>query len=316
MQISKLDGMEARYMALEDQLSDPSVIADQNRWRELSKEHAELGEIVFKYREYKEALKGIQDALELLDDKSQADLHELAKEELKENEEKRDALDLEIHKMLIPKDPNDGKNVILEIRAGTGGEEAALFASDLLKMYLKFAERKGWKAEIADANETDLGGFKEVTCTIEGKNAYSILKFESGVHRVQRIPETESQGRVHTSAVTVAVLPEAEDVDIERSQRQNKEKALQILKSRLYDQAMRESQSKEAADRKNQVGSGDRSERIRTYNFPQGRVTDHRINMSIYQLDDFMNGNMDAILDRLMEEDLARRMKEGEANGR
>lgn len=360
MQISKLDGMEARYMALEDQLSDPSVIADQNRWRELSKEHAELGEIVFKYREYKEALKGIQDALELLDDKSQADLHELAKEELKENEEKRDALDLEIHKMLIPKDPNDGKNVILEIRAGTGGEEAALFASDLLKMYLKFAERKGWKAEIADANETDLGGFKEVTCTIEGKNAYSILKFESGVHRVQRIPETESQGRVHTSAVTVAVLPEAEDVDIEvrredlridvyrssgaggqhinktssairlthlptgmvvtcqneRSQRQNKEKALQILKSRLYDQAMRESQSKEAADRKNQVGSGDRSERIRTYNFPQGRLTDHRINMSIYQLDDFMNGNMDAILDRLMEEDLARRMKEGEANGR
>ena len=339
MQISKLDGMEARYMALEDQLSDPSVIADQNRWRELSKEHAELGEIVFKYREYKEALKGIQDALELLDDKSQADLHELAKEELKENEEKRDALDLEIHKMLIPKDPNDGKNVILEIRAGTGGEEAALFASDLLKMYLKFAERKGWKAEIADANETDLGGFKEVTCTIEGKNAYSILKFESGVHRVQRIPETESQGRVHTSAVTVAVLPEAEDVDIEvrredlridvyRSsgaggQHINKTSSairLTHLPTGMVvtcqnDQAMRESQSKEATDRKNQVGSGDRSERIRTYNFPQGRVTDHRINMSIYQLDDFMNGNMDAILDRLMEEDLARRMKEGEANG-
>ena len=269
-------------------------------------------------------------------------------------------LDLEIHKMLIPKDPNDGKNVILEIRAGTGGEEAALFAADLLKMYIKFAERKGWKLEIADANETDLGGFKEVTCTIEGKNAYSILKFESGVHRVQRIPETESQGRVHTSAVTVAVLPEAEDVDIdikredlridvyrssgaggqhinktssairithlptgmvvtcqnERSQRQNKEKALQILKSRLYDQALRASISKEAADRKSQVGSGDRSERIRTYNYPQGRVTDHRVNMSIYQLDDFMNGNMDPILDRLMEEDLARRMKEGEANGR
>lgn len=360
MQTSKLDGMEARYITLEDQLSDPSVIADQNKWRALSKEHADLGEIVFKYREYKEALQEIQDALDILDDKSQADLHDLAKEELKEGEEKRDALDLEIHKMLIPKDPNDGKNVILEIRAGTGGEEAALFAADLLKMYLKFAERKGWKVEIADTNETDLGGFKEVTCTIDGKNAYSILKFESGVHRVQRIPETESQGRVHTSAVTVAVLPEAADVDIEvrredlridvyrssgaggqhinktssairlthlpsgmvvtcqneRSQRQNKEKALQILKSRLYDQALRESQSKEAADRKNQVGSGDRSERIRTYNFPQGRVTDHRINMSIYQLEDFMNGNMDAILDRLMEEDLARRMKEGEANGR
>lgn len=313
-----------------------------------------------KYREYKEADQAVKDAKEILEDKSQADLHDLAKEDLKENEKKMEELDLEIHKMLIPKDPNDGKNVILEIRAGTGGEEAALFAADLLKMYIKFAERKGWKLEIADANETDLGGFKEVTCTIEGKNAYSILKFESGVHRVQRIPETESQGRVHTSAVTVAVLPEAEDVDIdikredlridvyrssgaggqhinktssairithlptgmvvtcqnERSQRQNKEKALQILKSRLYDQALRASISKEAADRKSQVGSGDRSERIRTYNYPQGRVTDHRVNMSIYQLDDFMNGNMDPILDRLMEEDLARRMKEGEANGR
>lgn len=360
MQTSKLEGMEACYVTLEDQLSDPSVIADQNRWRALSKEHAELGEIVAKYREYKDADTACRDAKEILEDKSQADLHELAKEDLKENEKKKEELDLEIHKMLIPKDPNDGKNVILEIRAGTGGEEAALFAADLLKMYIKFAERKGWKLEIADANETDLGGFKEVTCTIEGKNAYSILKFESGVHRVQRIPETESQGRVHTSAVTVAVLPEAEDVDIdikredlridvyrssgaggqhinktssairithlptgmvvtcqnERSQRQNKEKALQILKSRLYDQALRASISKEAADRKSQVGSGDRSERIRTYNYPQGRVTDHRVNMSIYQLDDFMNGNMDPILDRLMEEDLARRMKEGEANGR
>lgn len=360
MQINKLDKMEARFISLEDQLSDPSVIADQNKWRELSKEHSELAEVVSKYREYKEVLDQAKEALEILGDKSQSDLHELAKEELKESEKRRDELDLEIHKLLIPKDPNDSKNVILEIRAGTGGEEAALFAADLLKMYLKFAERKGWKAEIASANETDLGGFKEVTCTIEGKNAYSILKFESGVHRVQRIPETESQGRVHTSAVTVAVLPEAEDVDIdikrddlridvyrssgaggqhinktssairithipsgmvvtcqnERSQRQNKEKALQILKSRLYAQALQNSQSKEAEDRKNQVGSGDRSERIRTYNFPQGRVTDHRINMSIYQLDDFLNGDMDAILDRLIEEDLSRRMKEGDSSGR
>ena len=215
MQINKLDKMEARFISLEDQLSDPSVIADQNKWRELSKEHSELAEVVSKYREYKEVLDQAKEALEILGDKSQSDLHELAKEELKESEKRRDELDLEIHKLLIPKDPNDSKNVILEIRAGTGGEEAALFAADLLKMYLKFAERKGWKAEIASANETDLGGFKEVTCTIEGKNAYSILKFESGVHRVQRIPETESQGRVHTSAVTVAVLPEAEDVDID-----------------------------------------------------------------------------------------------------
>ena len=340
MQISKLDGMEARYMALEDQLSDPSVIADQNRWRELSKEHAELGEIVFKYREYKEALKGIQDALELLDDKSQADLHELAKEELKENEEKRDALDLEIHKMLIPKDPNDGKNVILEIRAGTGGEEAALFASDLLKMYLKFAERKGWKAEIADANETDLGGFKEVTCTIEGKNAYSILKFESGVHRVQRIPETESQGRVHTSAVTVAVLPEAEDVDIEvrredlridvyrssgaggqhinktssairlthlptgmvvtcqneRSQHMNKDKAMQMLKAKLYLLKQEENAAKEAGIRGEvkEIGWGSQ---IRSYVLqPYTMVKDHRTDVETGNADAVLDGNIDIFI--------------------
>lgn len=360
MQVDKLDAMEARYLSLEDQLSDPSVMADQNKWRAISKEHSELGEIVTAYREFKEADQACKDALEILSDKDQADLHDLAKEELKENESKKEVLENEIHKLLIPKDPNDSKNVILEIRAGTGGEEAALFVGDLLKMYLKFAEKKGWHAELASASETDLGGYKEVTCVIEGKNAYSLLKFESGVHRVQRIPETESQGRVHTSAVTVAVLPEAEDVDIEvnrddlridvyrssgaggqhinktssairithlptgivvtcqneRSQIQNREKALQILKTRLYDKALQESQSKEAQDRKNQVGSGDRSERIRTYNFPQGRVTDHRINVSIYQLEDFLNGNINPIVDKLVEEDMARRMKEGDGYGR
>ena len=360
MQVNKMDTMEARYQSLEDQLSDPSVISNQSRWRALSKEHADLGEIVNLYRSYKEADAACNEALSVLEDKSQEELHELAKEDLRENEQKKIELDNAIHRLLIPKDPNDGKNVILEIRAGTGGEEAALFVSDLLKMYLKFAEKRGWKAEITDANETDLGGFKEVTCMIYGKNAYSILKFESGTHRVQRIPSTESQGRVHTSAVTVAVLPEVEDVDIdinrddlridvyrssgaggqhinktssairithlpsgmvvtcqnERSQRQNKEKALQILKSRLYDKAMRESIDKTAADRKGQVGSGDRSERIRTYNFPQGRVTDHRVNVSLYQLEDFLNGNMETILDALVEADLERRMKEGEADGR
>lgn len=356
MRTDKLDAMEMKYQSLEVQLSDPAVIANQEKWRVLSKEHADLGEVVMLYREYKAADEACREALSVLNDKEQEELHELAKEDLKDNEKRKEELDHEIHRMLIPKDPNDGKNVILEIRAGTGGEEAALFAADLLKMYMKFAEKKGWKVELTDANETDLGGFREVTCMIYGKNAYSILKFESGTHRVQRIPATESQGRVHTSAVTVAVLPEVEDVDIdinrddlridvyrssgaggqhinktssairithlpsgmvvtcqnERSQRQNKEKALQILKARLYDQAARENKDKTAADRKDQVGSGDRSERIRTYNFPQGRVTDHRVNVSMYQLEEFLNGNMDDILKALIEADLARRMKEGD----
>ena len=344
MQTNKLDAMEARFRSLEDQLSDPSVIFNQNKWRTLSKEHSDLGEIVTLYRSYKKVDKTCKEAVNILEDKSQSDLHELAKEELKEAEKMKNELDKQIHFLLIPKDPNDGKNVILEIRAGTGGEEAALFAADLLKMYLKFAENKGWRVELADANETDLGGFREVTCIIYGKNAYSLLKFESGVHRVQRIPATESQGRVHTSAVTVAVLPEVENVDIdinrddlridvyrasgaggqhinktssairithipsgmvvtcqnERSQRQNKEKALQILKARLYDRAVRESQDKTAADRKGQVGSGDRSERIRTYNFPQGRVTDHRIGLTLYRIDEIMDGDLDEIIDALL----------------
>ena len=356
MRTDKLDAMEMKYQSLEVQLSDPAVIANQEKWRALSKEHADLGEVVMLYREYKAADEACREALSVLNDKEQEELHELAKEDLKDNEKRKEELDQEIHRMLIPKDPNDGKNVILEIRAGTGGEEAALFAADLLKMYMKFAEKKGWKVELTDANETDLGGFREVTCMIYGKNAYSILKFESGTHRVQRIPATESQGRVHTSAVTVAVLPEVEDVDIdinrddlridvyrssgaggqhinktssairithlpsgmvvtcqnERSQRQNKEKALQILQARLYDQAARANKDKTAADRKDQVGSGDRSERIRTYNFPQGRVTDHRVNVSMYQLEEFLNGNMDDILKALIEADLARRMKEGD----
>ena len=340
MQINKLDKMEARFISLEDQLSDPSVIADQNKWRELSKEHSELAEVVSKYREYKEVLDQAKEALEILGDKSQSDLHELAKEELKESEKRRDELDLEIHKLLIPKDPNDSKNVILEIRAGTGGEEAALFAADLLKMYLKFAERKGWKAEIASANETDLGGFKEVTCTIEGKNAYSILKFESGVHRVQRIPETESQGRVHTSAVTVAVLPEAEDVDIDikrddlridvyrssgaggqhvnttdsavrithlptktvvtcqngRSQIQNKEQAMQMLKSKLLI-LKKESEEKLLDNIRGEQKNIEFGSQIRSYVMhPYSLVKDHRTNEETSNVLKVLDGDIDIFI--------------------
>lgn len=360
MQTERLDGMESRFENLEIQLSDPSVIANQNRWRALSKEHAELAETVAAYRQYKAAKAAADEDRAILGDHAQEELHELAKEDLRSREEDMAQLDRTLHILLIPKDPNDEKDVILEIRAGTGGEEAALFAADLLRMYLKFAERKGWTAEITDANETELGGYKEVTCMIHGKNAYSLLKFESGVHRVQRVPDTESAGRIHTSAVTVAILPEADDVDIdvnrddlridvyrssgaggqhinktssairithlptgmvvtcqnERSQRQNREKALQILKSRLYAEALYEAQAKTAADRKGQVGSGDRSERIRTYNFPQGRVTDHRTKQTLYKLDQFMNGEMDDILNGLIEADMAARLKEEEANGR
>ena len=352
MKTEKLETKEARFLSIEDQLSDPSVIANQTKWRALSKEHAELSEIVQKFREYKEANKRCQDLKDILGDNDMKELHDLAKEELKEATEEIVCLEKEIRVLLIPKDPNDNRNVILEIRAGTGGDEAALFAADLIKMYLKFAESRGWKTSIADSSETDLGGFKEVTCLIDGQNAYSLLKFESGVHRVQRVPETESSGRVHTSAVTVAVLPEAQDVDVdidmkdlridvyrasgaggqhinktssairithiptgtvvtcqnERDQRQNKEKALQILRSRLYLEALQKEVEKTAADRKGQVGSGDRSERIRTYNFPQGRVTDHRVHVTLYQLDDFLNGHMEPILHRLIEADLAQRM--------
>ena len=352
MKTEKLEAKEARFLSIEDQLSDPSVIANQTKWRALSKEHAELSEIVQKFREYKEANKRCQDLKDILGNNDMKELHDLAKEELKEATEEIVCLEKEIRVLLIPKDPNDNRNVILEIRAGTGGDEAALFAADLIKMYLKFAESRGWKTSIADSSETDLGGFKEVTCLIDGQNAYSLLKVESGVHRVQRVPETESSGRVHTSAVTVAVLPEAQDVDVdidmkdlridvyrasgaggqhinktssairithiptgtvvtcqnERDQRQNKEKALQILRSRLYLEALQKEVEKTAADRKGQVGSGDRSERIRTYNFPQGRVTDHRVHVTLYQLDDFLNGHMEPILHRLIEADLAQRM--------
>lgn len=360
MQKERLDAIESRFLTVETLLSDPDVIADQGKFRALSKEHAELSETVAVYRAYKEAEAAAEEDRAILGNKSEAELHALAKEDLREKEILTETLSQKLYILLCPKDPYDGRNVILEIRAGTGGEEAALFASDLLKMYLKFAERRGWSADIADASETELGGYKEVVCMIRGAGAYSVLKFESGVHRVQRVPDTESQGRVHTSAVTVAILPEAEDVDIEvnrddlridvyrssgaggqhinktssairithlptgmvvtcqneRSQLQNKEKALRILQSRLLAEASESERAKTAADRKGQVGSGDRSERIRTYNFPQGRVTDHRTKQTLYKLDAFMAGDMDEILQALVEQDAARRMKEAQAHGR
>lgn len=360
MQTNRLEGMESRFQSLEIELSDPAVIADQTKWRALSKEHADMAETVMTYRRYKDTVKAAEEDRSILGDHTQEELHELAKEDLKERESEAEELERKLHILLLPKDPNDEKNVILEIRAGTGGEEAALFAGDLLRMYLKFAERKGWTAEITDSSPTELGGFKEVTCMIQGKNAYSLLEFESGVHRVQRVPDTESAGRIHTSAVTVAILPEADEVDVEinrddlridvyrssgaggqhinktssairithlptgmvvtcqneRSQRQNRDKALQILRSRLYAEALYESQARTAADRRGQVGSGDRSERIRTYNFPQGRVTDHRTKQTIYKLDQFMNGDMDEILNGLIEADMAARLKEEEEHER
>lgn len=359
METDHLEGMESRFQNLEIQLSDPSVIADQTAWRALAKEHAGLEETVAAYRAYKAVRAAFDEDLAILEDPAQEELHELAKEDLRKRETELEELDRKLHILLLPKDPNDEKNVILEIRAGTGGEEAALFVGDLLRMYLKFAEKKGWTAEITDASETEIGGFKEVTCIIQGKNAYSLLKFESGVHRVQRVPDTETAGRIHTSAVTVAILPEADDVDVdvnrddlridvyrssgaggqhinktssavrithiptgmvvtcqnERSQQQNREKALQILKSRLYAEAMDETRAKTAADRKEQVGSGDRSERIRTYNFPQRRVTDHRTKQTLYKLEEFMNGDLDEILKGLIEVDMAERLKEVKGHG-
>ena len=326
----KLDFILEKYEELSLKVSDPDIINNQPLWQKHIKEMGEMEPIVNKYREYKKAKESIAEAKEML---------EMGDEELKV--------------LLLPKDPNDEKNVILEIRAGTGGEEAALFAQDLLRMYLRYAERRGWKAEIMDANDTGIGGIKEASVLIKGKGAYSRMKYESGTHRVQRVPETESSGRIHTSAATVAVLPEVDDVEVEinpndvrvdvyrssgnggqcvnttdsavrlthiptglvvtcqdeKSQIKNKDKAFKVLRSRLYDMKLQEQNAEISAERRSQVGSGDRSERIRTYNFPQGRVTDHRIGMTIYKLDSFLDGEIDEIVDGLITSDQAEKMK-------
>ena len=343
----KLEVLEDRFKTLEKNKRDPDIIADQETWRKLCKENADITPIIEKYREYKKAKKTIADDKEMLEAGQDKDFEELIKAEISENEEILEKTSEELKILLLPKDPNDEKNVIMEIRGGTGGEEAALFAADLMRMYTMYAETKRWKIDILNSNPTDIGGYKEVCFSIEGQGAYSRLKFESGVHRVQRVPSTESGGRIHTSAVTVAVLPEAEEVEVdinpndlridvfraggpggqcvnttdsavrithiptgivvscqdEKSQFKNKDKAMKILRSRIYE-VMEEQRHKEIADeRRSQVGSGDRSERIRTYNFPQGRVTDHRINLTLHKLDQVMNGALDEIIDALITAD-------------
>ncbi|SFH68907.1 bacterial peptide chain release factor 1 (bRF-1) [Tindallia magadiensis] len=353
--LEKLSFLEDKYEDLGKKLSDPEVINQQDLWRKLVKEHAELEEIVVVYRDYRETLQGLEDTKAILYDKSsEEELKEMARMELGELEEKEETLREKLRIMLLPKDPNDDKNVIVEVRAGTGGDEAGLFAADLFRMYSRFAEDQGWKVELMSASESGVGGYKEVVFMIKGKGAYSMMKFESGTHRVQRIPTTESGGRIHTSAATVAVLPEVDDVELEispndvridvfrasghggqsvnttdsavrithletgivsscqdeKSQLKNKDKAMKILKARLYDKMAQEQADEIAQNRRSQVGSGDRSERIRTYNYPQGRVTDHRINMTIYQLDSFMQGDIGQMINALITEDQAEQMKE------
>ena len=350
----KLDFILEKYEELSKKVSDPDVIAKQKEWQKLMKEMSDLEPIVKEYTAYKKAKEELEEAKEILDMEDDEELREMAREELKANEAAIEEYTENLKILLLPKDPNDDKNVILEIRAGTGGDEAALFGSDLLRMYLRYAERMRWKTELIESNETEIGGVKEVVMLVKGKGAYSRLKYESGVHRVQRVPETESGGRVHTSAASVAVMPEVDDVEVnldpndvrvdvyrasgnggqcvnttdsavrlthmptglvvtcqdEKSQIKSKEKAFKVLKSRLFDLMQQEQNDKIAAERKSQIGSGDRSERIRTYNFPQSRITDHRINLTLYKLDSFLDGDLDEVIDALITEDQAEKMRD------
>ena len=349
----KLAFIEEKYEELSQKISDPEIIADQNQWRKLCKESSDITPIVEKYREYKDAVKAINEAKEMLQDNPDKDFEEMLLSEIEENNEKISEIEEELKILLLPKDPNDEKNVIVEIRGGTGGDEAALFAGSLFRMYSMYAENKNWKIDIMNSNATELGGYKEITFTVEGQGAYSRLKYESGVHRVQRVPETESGGRIHTSAATVAVLPEVEEVELdinpndlridvfraggpggqcvnttdsavrithiptglvvscqdEKSQHKNKDKALKVLRSRLYEHMEAQRNDAISKERKSQVGSGDRSERIRTYNFPQGRVSDHRINLTLYKIESIMNGEIDEIIDALITHFQSERLK-------
>ena len=345
----KLEDIVLRLEEVLNQLQEPDVANDQNRFRKLMKEQAELTPIVEAYKEYKACKQNIEDSLELLNEESDEEMRELAKEELNESKARVEELENELKILLLPKDPNDDKNVIVEIRAGAGGDEAALFAAEIYRMYVHYAESRRWKVELVECEEIGIGGMKNVTFMIDGQGAYSVMKYESGVHRVQRVPETESGGRIHTSTITVAVMPEAEDVDVqidekdiridvmrasgnggqcvnttdsavrlthyptgiviysqtEKSQPQNKEKAFALLRAKLYDLECQKQHDAEAEARKSQIGTGDRSEKIRTYNFPQGRVTDHRIGLTLYKLDKIMNGDIQEILDACIAADQA-----------
>ncbi|HNU94781.1 MAG TPA: peptide chain release factor 1 [Bacillota bacterium] len=352
----KLREIEARYDELESEMADPEIIADQPRYKKVTKAHSDLEDIVARYRELKKVMSEIQSTQEMLRDKLDSELRELAEAELASLEEDKSSLEEKLKVLLLPSDPLDEKNVIMEIRAGTGGDEAALFAGDLFRMYSRYAERNGWQIESMSSNPTELGGFKEAIVMISGDRVYSRLKYESGVHRVQRVPETEASGRIHTSAATVAVLPEAEEVDIEidandlrvdvfrssghggqsvnttdsavrithiptgmvvtcqdeKSQHKNKDKALKVLRARLLDQLMEEQEAGIAETRKTQVGSGDRSERIRTYNFPQSRVTDHRIGLTTHRLTEFLDGDLDEMIEALIVSAQSERLKKAE----
>ena len=354
--LDKLHAVEEKYRELESLISDPAVLADMPKWQKLSREHAQLAPVVEKYREYKKVREGLAEAKAIFDDNPDADMRRLAEDEIAELRPRMEALERELPILLLPKDPNDAKNVIVEIRGGVGGEEAALFAGDLFRMYARYAERRGWRVDVIDKNATEIGGFKEISFSVDGAGAYSFLKYESGTHRVQRVPVTESSGRIHTSAVTVAVLPEAEEVEVEiapadlridtycasgaggqyvnrtetairithlptgivvqcqdeKSQLKNKEKAMRVLRARILEAAREEQAATVAADRKSQVGSGDRSERIRTYNFPQGRVTDHRIGLTLHKLAAVLDGDLDELLAALITADQAEKLRQAE----
>ena len=354
----KLSFIEERFTDLAAKISDPDVIADQETWRKLCKEHSDITPIVEKYREYKQAKETVEEAKELLNDTQDKEFRAMLEDEVSEGQKAILRLSDELKILLLPKDPNDEKNVIVEIRGGAGGDEAALFAGDLFRMYSMYAESRRWKNEVLNQNATDMGGYKEISFSIQGEGAYSRLKFESGVHRVQRIPATESGGRIHTSTVTVAVLPEVEEVEVdinqndlridvfraggpggqcvnttdsavrithlptglvvscqdEKSQHKNKDKAMKILRSRLYDLVQSEQQAQIAQERKSQVGTGDRSERIRTYNYPQGRVTDHRVGLTLHRLDSILDGDIDEIIDTLITTHQSELLKGSEEN--